>query len=108
MGASPSFGQVRGPRMPRVFFEGLERCIEVEFGTTLLEAAERAGVALHPDCRFGWCGSDPVVLVEGEGHVSPQDEDEAENIAFNHFPESVRMACVTKVYGDVRIRLFNL
>lgn len=94
--------------MPKVFFEGLERFIEVDPGTTLLEAAERAEAGLQPDCRFGWCGSDPVVIVEGEENVSPPEEDEAENLAFNHFPKNVRMACVTKVYGDVRIRPFNL
>lgn len=94
--------------MPWVVFEGFGLSVEVDPGTTILEAAQKAQVPLQPDCRFGWCGSDPIVLLEGEENVSPPEDDEAENLAFNRFPNGVRMACVTKVYGDIKVRLFNL
>lgn len=94
--------------MPRVTFESLGLSVDVDPGATILDAAKKANVPLNSDCHFGWCGSDPIVLLEGEEKTSPPDDDEAENLAFNHFPKGVRMACVTKVFGDIRVRLFNL
>ena len=93
--------------MPVVYFEDDDTKVTVKPGTLLLEAAERAGVMLSPDCHFGWCGSDPLIIVDGMESLSPPEEDEQDNLDFNHFPKSVRMACVTRVFGDVVVHKFN-
>ncbi|HEX7390786.1 MAG TPA: 2Fe-2S iron-sulfur cluster-binding protein [Acidiphilium sp.] len=40
--------------------------IPVPAGGTILEAGERAGLALPHDCREGWCGTCRIRLLEGE------------------------------------------
>ena len=39
--------------------------VVVPHGTTLLEAAETAGVPIEAGCRQGVCGADPVAVIDG-------------------------------------------
>jgi uncharacterized 2Fe-2S/4Fe-4S cluster protein (DUF4445 family) len=55
--------------MPRVIFEPLGSAIEVAPGTSVLEAARRAGVSIRNDCGgTGACGRCIVRLMQGHVH----------------------------------------
>ena len=93
--------------MPRVTFLPQQVSVTVEEGTTILKAARELKVELRTDCEFGWCGTDPFIIVSGQENLSEPEEDERENIRMNHFPPNVRMACVARVRGDVVVEKFN-
>ena len=80
-----------------VDFEPLGRRARVPQGTTLLEAARQAGVGLNAICGgAGTCGTCRVRVVAGQ--VSPPTEAE-----LDHLADGFRLACQTRVLGDVRI-----
>ena len=93
--------------MPKVTFQPEGITCEVEQGTTLLTAARGVRLEVRTDCEFGWCGTDPFVIVQGLENLSAPEEDERDNIRLNHFPPDVRMACVARVKGDITVRRFN-
>lgn len=93
--------------MPKVTFQPEGITCDVESGTTLLTVARRVRMEVRTDCEFGWCGTDPFVIVAGLENLSAPEEDERENIRMNHFPANVRMACVARIQGDVVVRRFN-
>lgn len=49
----------------RITLSGTSDTFEAEPGETLLDAAERAGLPLVHDCRFGGCGTCRIKLMEG-------------------------------------------
>jgi uncharacterized 2Fe-2S/4Fe-4S cluster protein (DUF4445 family) len=80
-----------------VDFEPLGRRARVAPGTTLLEAAQQAGVGLSAVCGGGGtCGACRVRIMAG--NVSPPAESEQRAHA-----EGLRLACQTRVLGDVRV-----
>ncbi len=81
--------------------------MQVEEGTTILAAAKTARIEVRTDCEFGWCGTDPFVIVSGLENLSAPEEDERDNINMNHFPPNVRMACVARIMGDVVVEPYN-
>ena len=93
--------------MPRVTFLPEGMTATVDEGTSILEAARALGLEVRTDCEFGWCGTDPFRIVSGLENLSDPEEDERENIRMNHFPPGVRMACVSRVRGDVVVERFN-
>ena len=90
---------------PKVTYQG--KTFEVEPGTTLLRALISQGYDLRSDCEFGYCGTDPVVVVKGMDHLSVPIGDEVGNLEFNKFPVNVRMACVARIFGDIEVEPFN-
>jgi ferredoxin len=93
--------------MPSVTFlpEGITATVEE--GTTILQASRILGLEVRTDCEFGWCGTDPFRILSGLEHISAPDDDEQDNIRMNHFPPGVRMACVTRILGDIVVERFN-
>jgi uncharacterized 2Fe-2S/4Fe-4S cluster protein (DUF4445 family) len=78
-------------------FEPLGRRAQVALGTTLLEAARQAGVGLSAVCGgAGTCGDCRVRVVAGEVSSPTEAEAEATSAGF-------RLACQTRVLGDVRV-----
>ena len=80
-----------------VDFEPLGRRARVAPGTTLLAAARQAGVGLNAVCGGGGtCGTCRVRVVAGQ--VTPPTEAERDGLA-----DGFRLACQTRVLGDVRV-----
>jgi uncharacterized 2Fe-2S/4Fe-4S cluster protein (DUF4445 family) len=80
-----------------VDFEPLGRRARVARGTTLLEAARQAGVGLSAVCGgVGTCGTCRVRVVAGDVSSPIEAEAEAASAGF-------RLACQTRVLGDVRV-----
>lgn len=86
----------------RVDFEPVGRRVEVESGTTLLAAAQKAGVELVAVCGgMGLCSDCRVRLVSGD--VSAYTDLEKEVYSSGEIADGYRMACQTEVFGDVKV-----
>lgn len=87
-----------------VHFDSLGKSVVVSPGTSLLEAARRAGLELSSVCNGqGWCGECRLAVLEG--NVSPLTPDEAEAMSAADQAKAYRLACRTRVYGPVKVRL---
>jgi len=85
-----------------VDFQPLGRRVRVVDGTTLLEAARKAGVGLNAVCGgAGVCGTCLVRVVEGV--VSPPNKSEDNFLDPEDFDEGYRLACQVEVRGDVLV-----
>ena len=78
-----------------------ERTVAAAPGVTLLEIAERNGLAVEAGCRLGVCGSDPVCVVAGAENLSPPTDDERTTLERLGFADNTRMACSARVLGPV-------
>jgi uncharacterized 2Fe-2S/4Fe-4S cluster protein (DUF4445 family) len=88
----------------KVTFEPVGKRVEVAAGTTLLEAAQKAGVAIASDCGgLGLCGQCQVVISGVE--VSPPTEDERVLLGEEGLQAGRRLACRTHAEGDVRVHV---
>jgi uncharacterized 2Fe-2S/4Fe-4S cluster protein (DUF4445 family) len=88
----------------QVQFQPVGRRVEVPAGTTLFEAARLAGLDLTTACGGeGNCGQCQVVFLAGE--VSPLTADEEFLISEGDRQKGYRLACCTKVLGDVKIHV---
>lgn len=79
--------------------------IEVEVGTTVSAAARAAGHPLPEGCGTGLCGCDPVRIRAGGGNLAAPGSDEAATLERLGLPEGTRLACATRVLGDVAVDL---
>jgi uncharacterized 2Fe-2S/4Fe-4S cluster protein (DUF4445 family) len=85
----------------QVDFEPIGRRVICESGTTLLEAAQKAGVMLTAICGGeGSCGRCIVRIMEGD--VTPPTHSE-ESILGNNPKKDLRLACQTRIESDVRV-----
>jgi len=83
-------------------------------GTSLLFGAWSAGVMLVSACYgHALCAGCVVAIEEGAEHLSPMTKVEREAIKAHGFPEQdengypLRLACQTKVFGDVRAHAYT-
>ncbi|HWR01267.1 MAG TPA: ASKHA domain-containing protein [Chlorobaculum sp.] len=91
--------------MPRVFFHGHQKELEVPAGTSVLDAARRAGISMESPCnREGTCGKCRVIVhgVDGEavrngqgGHILSAADQAAGFV----------LGCQAYIHGDVRVEL---
>ncbi len=83
-------------------------------GTSLLFGAWSAGVMLVSACYgHALCAGCVVAVEEGAEHLSPMTKTEREAIKAHGFPEQdengypLRLACQTKVFGDVKAHAYT-
>lgn len=80
--------------------------VPAEPGASVLELAERAGVAIEAGCRMGVCGADPVGILDGSAGLSAAEKDELNTLRRLGFGASTRMACCARVNdGTVTVSL---
>lgn len=91
--------------MPRVRFEALQKEQDVRLGSTILTAANRAGVPLGQSCDGdGICGWCRVSVLGGMENLTPPTAlEETLRAALGFGPEE-RAACLARVHGDVIIK----
>jgi ferredoxin len=117
----PSFQQNQSGielTMPSVKFVSEKKTIEVPEGANLRREALRAGIELYPgihrilNCHgFGQCGSCCVKVKKGKENLSPQTFYERLRMILGMFTsaarkgheDELRLACRTRVLGDVEI-----
>jgi NADPH-dependent 2,4-dienoyl-CoA reductase/sulfur reductase-like enzyme/ferredoxin len=79
--------------------------VAVTPGTPLLDVIEASGSAIEAGCRMGFCGADPVAVVDGAASLSPIGGDEAATLARLGLADSTRLACQARVHGSCAISL---
>ena len=80
------------------------RRIEVEPGTNLLEAAQRAGIEMVASCGgLGICSTCKVSIVQGR--VTVPTETELEELGREQIAAGFRLACQTEPLEDVRVEI---
>ncbi len=86
----------------QVDFQPIGKRIEVECGQTLLEAAQKAGIALLSVCGgIGVCEDCRIKVVQGE--VSKLTVVEESAFSNSELAAGYRLACQTKVKGDIKL-----
>ena len=88
------------PRFP-LTFEPSGVTVWVEHGTTVLEAARRAGVIVPAPCGGrGTCGKCAVRIIDGD----PEPPDEFEKVGLARAPQGLRLACRARIRGPLTVR----
>jgi len=86
------------PEGPRVEFARTGKSGVIPEGGTLLEAAERYGVAIPSSCRQGQCGTCATRLLAGEVRMDAEDGLDSELRRDGYI-----LTCVGRAHGDVRL-----
>ncbi len=90
--------------MPRVKFVPLGKVVELRIGETLFKAARVNGIPIGSSCRgdcvCGWCR---VEVIEGMENLSTPEACERKLMESRQYEEGERVACSTRVFGDVSI-----
>lgn len=90
--------------MPKVRFIPLNKTIEIRKGESIFKAARVNGIPLGSSCRgdcvCGWC---KVEIVEGMENLSSPEECEKKLMKSGGYGKRERVACRTRVFGDVSI-----
>ena len=88
----------------QVRFEPSGRTVRVVVGTSLLEAARRAGLPLASACGGGaLCGRCGVRVLSGASALPPSGEAEARALRRNRAPAEQRLACRSLVSSDLTV-----
>ncbi len=86
-----------------VDFQPVGKHVLVDSGTTVLEAAQEAGVGISAICGgAGSCGACRVRLDDQE-HVSKPNETEIETFDSEELAAGMRLACQTEIHGPLRV-----
>ena len=88
----------------QVGFEPIGKRIEVASNTTLLEAAQQAGLALSSTCGgMGRCGQCRLVILAGS--VSPPTVDEEYLLTELELQSGQRLACNTYIHSNIKVHV---
>ena len=88
----------------QVDFEPVGKRVAVAPNTTLLAAAQQAGLALSSACGgLGNCGQCRVVILAGS--VSPPTVDEGNILTELELQHGQRLACNTHIHSNVRVHV---
>jgi uncharacterized 2Fe-2S/4Fe-4S cluster protein (DUF4445 family) len=88
----------------RVRFSPSGREIRVAVGTTLLEAARRAGLPMASACGGdALCGRCGVLVLAGSDTIAPEEERETSAKRRNRVPAGQRLACRIPVSGELLV-----
>jgi ferredoxin len=76
--------------------------VDVAEGTTLLDAAQEAGLPIARACDAdGLCGRCGLSVLEGASHLTEESADETAAKERNRVPVEQRLACLCSVRGPV-------
>ena len=86
----------------QIDFEPIGKRVTIDSGQTILEAAQKGGIALLSVCGgIGLCQDCRVKLILGK--VSQVTPDEEAALSAVEISGGYRLACQTKVYGDIKL-----
>jgi len=93
--------------MPQVYLTPDQRTVDCRPDETLLAATLRHGIDHAHACGGNArCSTCRVVILAGNEHCSPREGEEAALSRQLNFPGNMRLACQTRVSGDVQVRRF--
>ena len=80
--------------------------VEVLAGSTLFEAGAKVTAGIDTACvGKGTCGLCRVKIVAGAEHLNPFTEEERKHLGNVYHLTKVRLACRSKITGDVTIQV---
>lgn len=92
--------------MAKVRFQPDGREVEVADGTTLFDAGAKAGVMIDTACvGKGTCGLCRVRVLGGGEGLTPYTDEEERHLGNLYHLTKVRLACRTRVTGEVTVEL---
>lgn len=99
-------GPNRSDRTPTIVFWPDGSAVPVPaHEPTIAAAARQVGIALPEGCGTGLCGCDPVYIMSGAEGLAPPGEQERSTLERLGLPSHARLACATRVIGDVVVSL---
>lgn len=92
--------------MASVTFQPSGLRVECADGESVFEVGRRAGVDISTACvGKATCGLCRVKVLAGEGWLSPLNAAEKKHLGNVYFITKVRLACQSRVSGDVTVEL---
>lgn len=92
--------------MPTITFQPLGTVVEVNPGTTILQAAEQHGVFLRHVCGGNaMCATCRCKVLEGAESLSPMARHEQKRLAELYAPKNARLSCQAEIRGDVVVEI---
>lgn len=99
-------GPSRSDRTPTIVFWPDGSAVPVPaHEPTIAAAARQVGISLPEGCGTGLCGCDPVYVMSGAEGLAPPGEQERSTLERLGLPSHARLACATRVIGDVVVSL---
>jgi 2Fe-2S ferredoxin len=94
-------------RMPNIHFRNNDRKIEVDEGTSILEAALDHDVDIDNDCGAnGVCGTCQVHIEEGHENLSAMTDEERQLLEMtDSIPNKSRLACQARIFGNIALTI---
>lgn len=91
----------------KIHWPQLNRTIEVEEGTSVLDAALDHEIDLEHACGgFCACTTCHIYVREGQQSISKMESEESERLEYKDGrKENSRLACQSKVYGDLILEI---
>jgi ferredoxin, 2Fe-2S len=92
--------------MPVVTFQPQGLRVECADGETVFEVGRRAGIQITTACvGKATCGLCRVKILAGEADLSPLNAAERKHLGNVYFITKTRLACQTRVSGDVTVQV---
>jgi ferredoxin len=86
--------------------DGDPQVVEVHAGSTLFEAGAKVTAGIDTACvGKGTCGLCRVKIMAGAEHLNPFTDEERKHLGNVYHITKVRLACRSKVAGDVTIQV---
>ena len=91
--------------MPRALYFPDNKRVDVRSGESILHASLRTGIPHAHVCGGNArCSTCRVVIVQGLKYCSPRNSSEKRIADRLHFGSNIRLACQTRINGDVKLR----
>ena len=91
--------------MPQIYFYPDEKKINLKEDESILTASLKEGIPhVHACGGEGRCTTCRVLVLEGEEKCEPRNKAEKTISSKLNFPSNIRLACQTKISGDVKCR----
>ena len=91
--------------MAQIYYLPDEQAVDTEAGHSILSIALRAGIPHTHACGGkARCSTCRVAILNGLSNVEPRTDDERVLADLLHLAPDIRLACQTKIKGDVRLR----
>ncbi|MCI0695214.1 adenylate/guanylate cyclase domain-containing protein [candidate division KSB1 bacterium] len=91
--------------MPRIYYLPDEREVETEAAESILQASLRAGIPHAHACGGkARCSTCRVLILEGLENCNPRSPKEKKLAERLHFGPEIRLACQTRITGNVKLR----
>ncbi len=88
--------------MPKIFFKNENRTVEVEKGTSILEAALKHDIPIYHTCGGNCsCSTCRVLVLKGAEHLSKMDDMEAQVLDSFDLKMPYRLGCQSIVTGGM-------